>query len=310
MSILRNTRRLALGGMISLMAVHTAADAQGIFDFARTKTDSRETFLVYDLPEFSGTVSDIKNSVREALTYQGDHAFIKENLQIGDVPRYPGKLTLKQLAPNLPVSITLPSCDGAAFVASSSDYSLAKYGDSAHYMACGFPYVGGYRVNFYASYSTTSGGVGGIFSGKTIGKIFTDAVGLSSDPQKFIDSSIAKMEESFNNNGWKFTLVEMKPEISGKAVSADPLAIQQASESKRSGDRSKRMAARAELNKLGIDASDRARFQRAVQSDDEDIVALFVEAGAVDLKSRDADGKTMTDYASKPAVRGLLAVAM
>jgi hypothetical protein len=89
-------------------------------------------------------------------------------------------------------------------------------------------------------------------------------------------------------------------------VVADPLALQQADASKRTGDRSKRMAARAELNKLGVDASDRARFQRAAQSDDEDIVALFVEAGAVDLKSRDADGKTMSDYASKPMIRALL----
>lgn len=294
--------------LFPMVAFSTSAMADGLFDFARTKTESKETFLVYDLPGFNGDRADIKSRVREALTYQGDNAFVKESLITGDAPRYPGKLTLKPLGANLPVSINIPSCDGAVFTVSSSDNSMAQYGDSARYMACGFSYAGGYRVNFYATYSTTSGGVGGILSGKTIGKVFTDAVGLGSNPQKFIESSIAKMEELFNSNGWKFALVEMNPAIPGKVVSADPLVVQQASETKRGADRGKRMAARAELNKLGIDASDRARFQRAVQTDDEDLVAFFVEAGAVDTKSKDANGKTMLEYANKPAIRDLLAL--
>ena len=307
MSRLLNVRKLIGSAAISLLVAQNPSSAQGMFDFARTKTDSSETFLVYDFPGFSGSTSDIKSSVREALTYQGDNAFIKDNLQSGEPPRYPAKLMLKPLGINLPVSISIPSCEGSAFTVSSSDNSMAKYGDSSRYIACGFPYAGGFRVNFYAHYATTNGGVFGLISGKTVGKIFTDAVGLSSDPQKFIESSIAKMEELFNNNGWKYSLVEMNPAIPGKVVSADPLVRQQVTESKRTGDRSKRMAARGELGKLGIDASDRARFQRAVQSDDEDLVALFVEAGAIDIKSRDSDGKVMLDYATKPVIRELLA---
>ena len=307
MSRLLNVRNFVGCAVISLLATQNPSSAQGLLDFARTKTDSSEMFLVYDFAGFPGNTGDIRNSVREALTYQGDNAFIKDNLQSGEPPRYPRKLMLNPLATNLPISIVIPSCDGSAFTVSSSDNSMAKYGDTSQYMACGFPYAGGFRVNFYARYATTNGGVFGLLSGKTVGKLLTDAVGLSSDPQKFIESSIAKLEELFNNNGWKYSLVEMNPATPGKVVSADPLARQQATETKRSGDRSKRMAARAELGKLGIDASDRTRFQRAVQSDDEDLVALFVEAGAIDIKSRDAEGKVMLDYANKPAIRELLA---
>ena len=308
MTEILNIRSSFVSVAISLLAAQTPSSAQGVFDFARTKTESSETFLVYDLGGFSGKIGDIKSSVRQALTYQGDHAFIKDNLQSGELPRYPGKLLLKPLATNLPVSIVIPSCESAAFTVSSSDNSMSQYGDSASYLACGFPYAGGFRVNFYARYASTSGGVSGIFSGKTIGKIFTDAFGLSSDPQKFIESSVAKMEELFNSNGWQYLLVEMSPVIPGKSVSADPLARQQVNDAKQKADRGKRMTARAELGKLGIDASDRARFQRAVQSDDEDVVALFVEAGAIDIKSRDSEGKAMSDYAKKSAIRDLLTV--
>lgn len=291
---------------LAALSVFQISAHAGILDFTKTKTESSDTLIVYDLPGFSGSQADLKNRVREALTYQGDNAFVQDNIQSGEIPRYPNKLTLKPLSANLPVNISIPSCAGATFTVSSQDSSLAQYGDSARYMACGFPYVGGYRVNFYASFTTQSGGVTGLFNGKTLGSLVTDAVGMSSNPQKFINSSITKMEELFKSNGWTYNIVEMTPAIEGKTAIADSLANQQVVETKRAANREKRLAARVELNKLAVDASDRSRLIKAVQANDEDLVALFVEAGAVDLQAKDANGKAVADYAANQNVRNIL----
>lgn len=291
--------------LVAMSTFNVSAYA-GILDFTKTKTETSETFIVYDLAGFSGTASELKSRVREALTYQGDNAYVSDMLQTGEAPRYPSKLTLKPLALNLPINISIPSCNGATFIVSSQDNSMAQYGDSSRYMACGFPYAGGYRVDFYAAYSTTSGGVGGLFNGKTLGSLVTNAVGINSNPQGFINSSINKMEELFKSSGWSYNIVEMNPAINGKTAVTDPLGTKQLAETKRSEGREKRLAARAELVKLGVDASDRARFVKATQTSDEDLVALFVEAGAVDLKAKDNSGKTIADYASSQKIRDLL----
>lgn len=291
--------------VIGLAFISLNANA-GPFDFVKTKTESSDTFLIYDLPGFSGSVVDLKARVRESLTYYGDNAFVRDNLQAGEVPKYPNKLQLKSLGSNLPVSINIPTCDGATFVISSQDNGSAQYGDSARYMTCAFAYQGGYRINFYASYTSSSGGVAGLFNGKTIGSLITDAVGMDSNPQKFINNSIAKMEELFKSNGWTFNIIEMTPQIAGKAIVDDPLKTRQVAETKRVADREKRMAARLELSKLGIDATDRGRLIKAVQANDEDVISLFLEAGAVDVSTKDSGGRVIADYASSAKTKSLL----
>jgi hypothetical protein len=176
-------------------------------------------------------------------------------------------------------------------------------------MTCAFPYAGGFRINFYASYVNQSGS-GLMGMSKSLAKAITSAVGINSDPQAFIETSIAKMEELFTASGYKFQIVEMRPTLAGKAVVEDPLVRQQTLEAKRGGDRAKRMGARSELGKLSIDASDRGRLIKAIQAQDEDIVSLFLESGAVDLSARDEEGKQLCDYATSPSIRALLPVPL
>jgi hypothetical protein len=111
------------------------------------------------------------------------------------------------------------------------------------------------------------------------------------------------LEELLTTSGWAFAIVEMCPAMEGRLLTEDPLSTRQALDGKRSADRTKRLAARSELSKLGIDASDRARLVRAIEAGDEDVVDLFVEAGAIDLASRDASGTALMDHTSSPTVR-------
>ena len=297
-----------------LMALATAclaagAQAQSTFtDIFKSKTESKDVFLVYDLPEFPGSAEDLKKAVHLALTYQGDNAFVKDLLLSGEAPAVPGKMGFKPLGINLPIAagIQIPVCEGASFTISSSDASMAKYGDSSQYMSCAFRYQGGYRVSFFAHMQSSSGGVGGLLSGKTLGKMLASAVGFNSNPMQFIESSLNKMEENFKTQNWSYAVVEMQPALKDKVVVADPLVQRQQAEQRRGSDKAKRMAARSELRGLGIDATDRLRFVKAIEASDVDVIELFLQAGALDLDETDDSGRKPLDYARKDSVRGLL----
>lgn len=297
--------RVAISSLVAATSLTVSTPASAFLnDVLKTKTESKTVTATYDLPGVSD-VKKVQDIVHKALTYHGDNAFVREGMGLGEVPAAPKRISFKNFSIG-PVSMQIPQCEEATFSISSNDGSMAKWGDSANYMACGFRYQGGLRVAFYANSTSTSGGVGGLLSGKTLGKVITSAVGLNSDPMAFVEASLTKMEEQFKEAQFGFALVEMAPVMGKREVVADPLVEQQRMAEKKAGDRAKRLKARTELSKLGVDASDRARFLKAVQSGDEDLVELFLEAGAIDAKAADADGRKPVDLATKPAIKQML----
>jgi hypothetical protein len=300
-----NAQRLGILCGSALVTLITTTPAHAFLqNLVRTTTESKSVAATYDLPGISDAKA-VQDIVHKALTYHGDNAHVKSGVPGLAVPQYPKKITFKPF--NIgPFSMQLPICEDAAFTVSSTDGSMAQWGDSANYMACGFAYQGGFRVSIYAQSQSTNGGAAGLLSGKTIGKLITSAIGLQSDPMKFVEASLTKMEQLMSEAQINYTLVDMSPLMGQRVVSADPLVEKQRSVEKRAGDRAKRLAARGELGKLGVDAADRERFMRAVQSGDEDLVALFLEAGAIDPNQPDASGRRAIDLAQKPAVRELL----
>lgn len=297
--------QMTISSMAAMLGLFASTPASAFLnDVLKTKTESKTVTATYDLPGVAD-FKKVQDIVHKALTYHGDNAFVREGMALGDAPVHPKRISFKNFNAG-PVSIQFPQCEDALFSISSSDGSMAKWGDSANYMACGFRYQGGLRVAFYANSQSTSGGVGGLLSGKTLGKLITNAIGLNSDPMAFVETSLSKMEEQFKEAQFGFSLVEMAPVMGQREVVPDPLVAQQRLAEKKAGDRAKRLAARTELNKLGIDASDRERFLKAVQLGDEDMVALFLEAGVVDPTAADAEGRKPIDLATKPAIKEML----
>lgn len=295
----------AIAAFVASTSFGTAnAQLSAISDIVKTKTEVRTIVALYDLPGVSD-VKQMKDMVNVALSYHGDNAFVREFIVRDAAPKYPATMTFKDFSLG-PFAVQFPQCEGALFSISSNDGSMQKWGEGANYTACGFPYDGGLRVSFYASLSSTNGGVTGILSGKTIGMAVLKAVGLLSDPVQFVEASLGKLESLMTEAGIGYSLVEMQPVLGSRQVAGDPLAKQKVAAEKRAADRGKRLVARTELNKLGIDAADRVRFIKAVQSGDEDVVALFLEAGAIDAAVADREGKKPVDYADNPAVRELL----
>lgn len=64
------TSSIAMSGL----SVISQSVLAGSFDFVKTKTESSDTLIVYDLPSFSESANDLKGKVREALTQYGDNA--------------------------------------------------------------------------------------------------------------------------------------------------------------------------------------------------------------------------------------------
>jgi len=289
---------------LALLAASLPAHAQ-LMEFLKGKTEHRSQLYVYDV---RGQVDApvLKDMVYKALTEQTSSASVKENLVQGDPPRFPAKMTFREMS-FMATVVQIPACDGASFTVSSSDNSLSAWGDSSQYMACAFRYADGWRVNLYVGMQSKEGGI--LDLGPKLARAVARKAGWASDPAAFMETSVDRLEQLFKEAGLQYALVEAVPNRANRTVAEDTLAKTQAAAEKRAADRGKRMAARAELQKLGIDASDRARFIRAVQSGDEDVVALFLEAGAIDPTEVDSSGRRPADYASKPAVRELLRAA-
>lgn len=289
--------------ILALLTVSQAANAQ-LLDLLKGRNELKSQLYVYDV---RGKIeaAAMKEIVFNALTEQSASAMVKDNLVTGEAPKYPGRISFKEMS-FMAVVVQIPKCEGASFTVSSSDNSMASWGDSAQYMACGFRYGGGWRVNLYLSTQSSGGGVAGILSGKTFGKVIAGAIGLSADPEKFIESSVDKLEQQLKDQNIQYALVEAAPGNAKRIVAEDPLLKGKVAAEQRAADRGKRMAARTDLQKLGIDASDRSRFIRAIQSGDEDVVTLFIEAAAVDLTQSDSTGRKPIDYATKPAIKDLL----
>lgn len=305
MKLLNLTTRPSMLAWAAMALASTNAHSQAFLqDMMRTTTETKNLRATYDLPG-QRDAKRVQEAVHKALTLHGDNAFVRTFHPSAEPPENPQKMVFRSMNFG-PVSVQIPQCEGAAFTISSNDGSMARWGDSANYMACGFPYQGGMRVTFFAQSQSTNGGVGGLLSGKTLGKMLAGAVGINSDPMAFVEASLAKLESQWRDEQTEFALVDMVPLLGQRTVVADRLAERQKASEQRAANRSKRLAARAEMQKLGVDAADQARFLRAIQSGDEDLVALFLEAGAVDPQQPTPDGRKPIDLAQRPAIRSLL----
>lgn len=301
-SVMKNWASLpvVLGAAIS---VSFTGQAYAI-DALKNKTEIKNIFLIYDIPGTQLTKDQVKNFVYKALTSRGDDASVIDLMSTGPAPATPARMEFKTFQ-FLTQSVRYPWCgEQAVFQVGSSDQSGSKWGDESQYLACGYRYDGGYRVNLYASFSQKQSG---LFSlGATLAKAAVKSMGLKAEPVDYILESIAAFETELTNAKQPFSIIEMTPALEGKEVAPDPLVTKQQNASKQSSDRAKRLSARTELSKLGYDASDRARFIKSIQASDEDIVGLYVEAGAIDLSQVDESGKKPEDYASKPSIKALL----
>lgn len=125
-----NAQRLGILCGSALVTLITTTPAHAFLqNLVRTTTESKSVAATYDLPGISDAKA-VQDIVHKALTYHGDNAHVKSGVPGLAVPQYPKKITFKPF--NIgPFSMQLPICEDAAFTVSSTDGSMAQWGDSA-----------------------------------------------------------------------------------------------------------------------------------------------------------------------------------
>lgn len=197
------------------------AQAQdGLNNILRSSTNSKPTFAVFDVRPGNTSIDALEEAVSGAFKkhYNG----IKATQHMAPYPLPAGAPRMGFHQANSAVgNISVPDCPGAGAVITSSDHTMAKYGEISVLQGCIFPYRDGYRVNVYALFVQKSGGTDTNVLGAMLGRVVTKAVGLG-DSGKFIGETIDDIEARLKAIAPQVALVELQPSRSDKALAADP----------------------------------------------------------------------------------------
>ena len=201
-----------------------SANAAEVRNFRLEIHKPRITFLVYDLPEFSGNLDDLKTVLKKALTYQESEPSIHASPEIGVVPAIPLRMKTGPKDASGNIGPLVPSCDGAIVTAAPSGDQVSRSHFKTSYLACVFPYTGGLRVNLYIAdrfvgpAGVCKPGIGFI---NFLPNAACNPYGAYLDA--FLDSATNQLEAAFKRNSWKSAIVEMNPVIAWKHLSVDEL---------------------------------------------------------------------------------------
>lgn len=211
----------ALLATVVLAASGAAAHAQDILNnVVRSSTNSKPTFAVFDVRPASTSLDALQDAVSSAFKKHYDG--IKTTQQMAPYPLPSGapRMTFQQ-ASSAAGTISVPDCAGASAIITSSDGTLAKYGEISVLQGCVFPYRDGYRVNVYALFVQKSGGANINVLGAMLGRAVTNAIGIG-DSSKFVGETIDDIETRLKAITPQVALVELQPSRPDKVVAADP----------------------------------------------------------------------------------------
>lgn len=210
-----------------LLAAGRSAHAQdGLSNILRASTNSKPTFAVFDVRPGTTGLDAISDAVANAFKKHYDG--IKATQQMAPYPLPTGapRMTFHQTGSAVG-TISVPDCPGASAVITSSDRTLAKYGEISILQGCVFPYRDGYRVNVYALFVQKSGGADVNVLSAMLGRVVTSAIGIG-DSSKFIGETVDDIEARLRAITPQVALVELQPARTDKALAADPAPAGQA----------------------------------------------------------------------------------
>ncbi|MDB5962744.1 MAG: hypothetical protein JWP59_4038 [Massilia sp.] len=204
-----------------LLASGRAALAQdGLNNILRASTNSKPTFAVFDVRGGTTSVDALEVAVSSAFKKHYDGIKAVQQMAPYPLPVGAPRMTFQQVGSAVgPISV--PDCPGASAVITSSDRTMAKYGEVSVLQGCVFAYRDGYRVNVYALFVQKSGGTDTNVLGAMLGRVVTNAIGIG-DSGKFIGETIDDIEARLVAIAPQVTLVELQPMRNGKSIAADP----------------------------------------------------------------------------------------
>jgi hypothetical protein len=329
-----------------LLASGNAAIAQdGLNNILRSSTNSKPTFAVFDVRGGATSVDALENAISSAFKKHYDGIKAVQQMAPYPLPVGAPRMTFQQVG-SAAGAISVPDCPGASAVISSSDRSMAKYGEVSVLQGCVFAYRDGYRVNVYALFVQKSGGTDTNVLGAMLGRVVTNAMGIG-DSGKFIGETIDDIEARLAAIAPQVTLVESQPVRAGKTIGADPAPAQQpapvssqgvaaqampaelvavqariaamlrpqqpgsstqSAATPASGDSAAAQAlqARKDLSAMGLSYYSQDQFVEAARRGDRLACELFLRAASVKADRPDKAGVTALQAARSADVKGLL----
>lgn len=217
----------SLVAAVILAAMGHAAQAQdGLNNILRASTNAKPTFAVFDVRPGTTGVDAIETAVTAAFKKHYDGIKAMQQMAPYPLPAGAPRMSFRQSGSAVG-TISVPECTGASSVITSSDHSLAKYGEVSVLQGCIFPYRDGYRVNVYALFVQKSGGADVNVLGAMLGRVVTNAIGIG-DSGKFIGETVDDIEARLQAIAPQVALVELQPARAGKTLAADPAPAAQA----------------------------------------------------------------------------------
>lgn len=323
-----------------LMLASTSALAQDALNsIVRSSTSSKTAFAAFDVRPTAQPPGALEEAIAAAFRKHYDGIKVTQQMAPYPLPAYAPRMTFHQEATHVG-QVSVPDCPDASAVITSSDKSLAKYGETSVLQACVFPYRDGYRVNVYALFVQKTGGADiGALSGM-LGRAVTNWMGIG-DSSRFIGETVDEVETRLKGVAGDVALVELQPARPDKAPVADraapapaqtapvaaaaraatlppqlaaiqaqigaALAQQGMAQARPADGDTGALQARKELSAMGLAYYSQEQFIEAARRGDRLACELYLRAGSVKAAQADKHGITAIKAAATPELATFIA---
>lgn len=331
---------LSLVFATTLLASATDALAQdGLNSILRSSTSAKPVFAAFDVRPASASLDAIQDAVADAFRKHYDGITVNQQMAPYPLPASAPRMTFQQ-ANSAAGTVSAPDCPQASALITSSDKTMAKYGEFSVLQGCVFQYRDGYRVNIYALFVQKSGGPNINVLGAMLGRVVTNAIGLG-DSSKFIGETIDDVEARLKAITPQVALVELQPARPDKAPVPDPAPAESRAQARapapsaprapaipaelaavqarvaaalgqqRAGapaesDPASMLQARKDLSAMGLTYYSQEQFVQAARRGDRLACELFLRAGGVKADGADKSGATPLQVAQGNELKDLL----
>ena len=199
--------------MKTFRSIGIAVIACGLLSACASTTRTREVtegYRIYDIKNAS-TLSSLASNLKESLQTSSDKATISNSIPPHPLPEKPGRFTVVNpfAKSNLGALMAanggfkIPKCENSPFTGLTQDNFDGS--ENTTFFVCLQPYIDGYHMDIYYSFTKVSGG----FSPEALGKALAQSA--FGDSSQFIPRTIASLEKAVQDTGAALSLVEAYP---------------------------------------------------------------------------------------------------
>jgi len=177
-------------------------------------TPTREVIEGYRIYDIKGTTDSkaIALNIKTTMQKNSERVIFTNNIPPSPLPEKPGRFTttnpymntkLGALMASQGASLKVPKCENSIITATSNKNFQDTEGTT--FFVCLLPYVGGYHMDIYYTFTKVSGG----FGTKALGRSLAQSV--VGDSSQFIPRTIEALVSSVKEAGGNVSLIETYP---------------------------------------------------------------------------------------------------